>query len=208
MDVNGQGADVVVAGHICLDIIPSFRTEGRNLDDLFFPGKLIDVGSALMATGGAVGNTGIALHRLGIRTVLIGKIGRDPFGAIVADLLKGNDHALTNGMIIDDNCTTSYTIVISPPDRDRLFFHYPGANDTFINTDIADEHLSGIRNSILAIRLSCAVCTDKREKSSKIYFNVFKKWELSLLLTWPSRTLCLRSDTWIGTRSWNVSCRT
>ena len=145
MDVNGQGADVVVAGHICLDIIPSFRTEGRNLDDLFFPGKLIDVGSALMATGGAVGNTGIALHRLGIRTVLIGKIGRDPFGAIVADLLKGNDHALTNGMIIDDNCTTSYTIVISPPDRDRLFFHYPGANDTFINTDIADEHLSGIR---------------------------------------------------------------
>jgi len=145
MNVNGQGADVVVAGHICLDIIPSFRTEGRNLDDLFLPGKLIDVGPALMATGGAVGNTGIALHRLGIRTALFGKIGQDRFGAIVVDLLKANDPALIKGMIIEDSCSTSYTIVISPPDRDRLFFHCPGANDTFINTDISDEHLSGIR---------------------------------------------------------------
>ncbi len=145
MNVDGHGADVAVAGHICLDIIPSFRTEGRNLDDLFIPGKLIDVGPALMATGGAVGNTGIALHRLGIRTVLIGKIGRDPLGAMVVDLLKANDPALIKGMIIDDSCSTSYTIVISPPDRDRLFFHCPGANDTFINTDIADENLSGIR---------------------------------------------------------------
>ena len=78
MNVDGHGADVAVAGHICLDIIPSFRTEERNLNDLFIPGKLIDVGPALMATGGAVGNTGIALHRLGRRTVLIGKIGQDP----------------------------------------------------------------------------------------------------------------------------------
>ena len=145
MNINGQGADVVVAGHICLDIIPSFRTEGRDLDDLFLPGKLIDVGPALMAAGGAVGNTGIALLRLGIRTVLIGKIGRDPFGSMVVDLLKANDPALIKGMIIDDSCSTSYTIVISPPDRDRLFFHCPGANDTFRNIDIADGHLSGIR---------------------------------------------------------------
>jgi sugar/nucleoside kinase (ribokinase family) len=39
-------------------------------------------------------------------------------------------------MIIDPAVNSSYTIVVSPPDTDRSFLHYPGANDAFDASDI------------------------------------------------------------------------
>ncbi len=136
---------VAVAGHICLDIIPTFDPEKKNVQDLMAPGKLVEVGSALFATGGAVSNTGLALHRLGVPTLLIGKVGQDPFGRLVLDLMNAYDPLLTKGIIMDDASSTSYTIVISPPQTDRLFFHCTGANDTFGSSDIPYSHLDGIR---------------------------------------------------------------
>ena len=145
MEIKHQAPKVAVAGHICLDIIPSFHSENRNFSDILVPGKLIDVGPAAMATGGSVSNTGIALHRLGIQTLMIGKIGPDQFGNMVLGLLNAQDPSLTRGMKIDSSGSTSYTIVISPPGRDRMFFHCPGVNDTFGNADIKDEQINGIR---------------------------------------------------------------
>jgi sugar/nucleoside kinase (ribokinase family) len=145
MKIKHQAPEVAVAGHICLDIIPSFHSKNRNISDILVPGKLIDVGPASMATGGSVSNTGIALHRLGIQTLMIGKIGSDQFGSMVLGLLNAQDPSLTRGMKIDSSGSTSYTIVISPPDRDRMFFHCPGVNDTFGNADIKDEQINGIR---------------------------------------------------------------
>ena len=145
MKIKHQAPQVAVAGHICLDIIPSFHSKNRNFSDILVPGKLIDVGPASVATGGSVSNTGIALHRLGIQTLMIGKIGSDQFGSMVSGLLNAQDPSLTGGMKIDSSGSTSYTIVISPPDRDRMFFHCPGVNDTFGNADIKDEQINGIR---------------------------------------------------------------
>jgi sugar/nucleoside kinase (ribokinase family) len=145
MKIKHQAPKVAVAGHICLDIIPSFHSKNRNFSDILVPGKLIDVGPASVATGGSVSNTGIALHRLGVQTRMIGKIGSDQFGNMVSGLLNAQDPSLTSGMKIDSRGSTSYTIIISPPDRDRMFFHYPGVNDTFGNADIKDEQINGIR---------------------------------------------------------------
>jgi sugar/nucleoside kinase (ribokinase family) len=136
---------VAVAGHICLDIIPSFDDQKRDFSKLIAPGALTIVGPALTVTGGAVSNTGLALHRLGIPPLLIAKIGKDTFGDIVSGLLHANHPSLSEGLIVDDNCSTSYTIVVSPPGEDRTFFHCPGANDVFIGRDIREEHLNGIR---------------------------------------------------------------
>lgn len=54
--------DVVVAGHLCLDIIPEFPegTESK-VEKLFIPGKLIEVKEATISTGGVVSNVGLAL---------------------------------------------------------------------------------------------------------------------------------------------------
>jgi sugar/nucleoside kinase (ribokinase family) len=62
-------ASVVVAGHVCIDIIPEI---GRDFELL--PGRLVEIGTAVTATGGAVSNTGVALHLLGIPATLMGKV--------------------------------------------------------------------------------------------------------------------------------------
>jgi len=67
--------DAVVAGHICIDMIPEFYTGGKNLTDVLSPGKLVNVGDMVSATGGVVPNTGGALQKFGLNTVFAGKIG-------------------------------------------------------------------------------------------------------------------------------------
>ena len=145
MNLSNLNKKIVVAGHVCLDIIPPFDGPKKNFDKLILPGKLIEVGPAIISTGGAVSNTGLALHRLGAPTILIGKIGSDFFGKIILDLLNSQDPALTKGMVLSAKSNTSYTVVISPPGSDRLFLHFPGANDDFRATDLQDIHLGGFQ---------------------------------------------------------------
>jgi len=128
----------VVAGHLCLDIFPNLDHLGREqFDVLFRPGRLIQVGAARFSTGGLVSNTGLALHRLGVPTRLIAKVGSDPFGQIVRDVVTQHDARLVEGITVDPATTTAYTLIISPPGMDRIFLHCPGANDTFSSADIA-----------------------------------------------------------------------
>jgi sugar/nucleoside kinase (ribokinase family) len=129
---------VIVAGHICLDVIPPFESE--ELVHLF-PGSLHHVGSPIMATGGAVANTGLAMHRLGFDTNLVAKIGKDAFGEEIVNCLERIDPTLSTGLIIDRSVDTSYSIVINPPGLDRIFLHCPGANDSFSNDDISDSKI-------------------------------------------------------------------
>lgn len=137
-------ADVIVAGHICLDVIPTFSGPSGGLERLLVPGKLTTVGPAVVATGGAVSNTGLALHRLGVRTKLMGKIGDDLFGRAILDFVGGHDPALAAGMIVGSD-PSAYTLIINPPDVDRVFLHYPGANDTFGAEDVDVEQVRGAR---------------------------------------------------------------
>lgn len=129
---------VVVAGHLCLDVIPEFKGPSDIL-----PGRLVEVGPARFSTGGAVSNVGRALHRLGARVRLIGKVGDDPFGQIVSRLLAEESTDLTSGLVISPGGATSYSVVINPPHLDRTFLHMPGENDTFGPEDLHPEVLSG-----------------------------------------------------------------
>ncbi len=127
----------VVAGHICLDMIPGLgHVSPEQLKSLFQPGHLLDVGPATLSTGGPVSNTGLALHRLGIPTRLVAKIGADPFGEVVKQIVAGFDPALLEGIRVEPGVSTSYSIIISPPGVDRTFLHNPGANDSFTAADI------------------------------------------------------------------------
>lgn len=135
----------VVAGHICLDVIPNLNhIPPGEFNTLFQPGHLITAGAAEFSTGGPVSNTGLALHHLGIPTKLIAKVGPDAFGGIIQDLVKQRDVALTKGIVVATGEQTSYTIIISPPDMDRIFLHCPGANDTFALEDIDFKLLDGV----------------------------------------------------------------
>ncbi len=133
--MNKMDYQVVVAGHICLDITPKFIVkEGTRIDELFIPGKLVNMGEVNISTGGPVSNTGIALQKMGVKTKLMGKVGKDLYGNGIIDLLKKeNNH---EGMLRMGGEDTSYTIVIVPPGIDRIFLHNPGANNTFCASDL------------------------------------------------------------------------
>jgi sugar/nucleoside kinase (ribokinase family) len=132
----------VVAGHICLDIIPTIAAPPTPTETLIQPGKLLSVGPAALSTGGAVSNTGLALHRLGIPTRLMGKVGDDLFGSAILDLVRRRDPALAAGMIVDPTGASSYSVVISAPGIDRSFLHCPGTNDTFAAADVALDQIA------------------------------------------------------------------
>ena len=140
-----QTPDVIVAGHICLDIIPTFGPAFARMDALFAPGSLIEVGHPILSAGGSVSNTGIALHKLGFATRLMGKIGDDLFGRAIIEVLNGLDSTLSGGMIVAEGELSSYTIVLNPQGMDRIFLHCPGANDTFSPREISMDLLRGAR---------------------------------------------------------------
>lgn len=129
--------DAVVAGHICLDVIPDLSATPRDgFEQLFHPGHLVEVGPASISTGGAVSNTGLALHKLGIQTRLMGKVGDDLLGQAVRQVVAAHGGDLVDGMVVDGMASTSYTIIVDPPGVDRAFLHFPGANDTFGAADV------------------------------------------------------------------------
>jgi len=130
--------DIVVAGHICLDIIPDWRIGSIKT---IVPGHILEMSGLKLSTGGAVANTGITLKKLGISTALLGKIGSDAFGKVILEILQKEDKTLAENMIISGNEISSYTIVLNPPDTDRVFLHYPGPNHTFDANDIPYEKI-------------------------------------------------------------------
>lgn len=137
-------AIAVVAGHICLDIIPEIVSAPDVPGNIIVPGALTSVGPAALSTGGAVSNTGLALHKLGVTTRLMGKVGDDLFGRAIIDLVRRRDPELAAGMIVASDSPSSYTIVISAPGVDRSFLHCPGANDTFGADDVAIGGLADV----------------------------------------------------------------
>jgi len=125
-----RSIDVIVAGHVCLDIIPGFDPEHKyTVDEVFAPGKLVEVGGVAISTGGPVSNTGIGLAKLGMNVAFMAKVGNDEFGRLTQDLLK--KWAEVKGISVSREESSSYTLAIAPTGIDRIFFHSPGTNHTF-----------------------------------------------------------------------------
>lgn len=126
---------LVAAGHICLDITPTFPREHVNrIDEVLIPGRLIQMGKADVHTGGSVANTGLAMKILGADVALMGKVGKDSFGEIVLSTLES--YEASEGMSISEDTETSYSVVLAPYGIDRIFLHNSGANDTFSIDDL------------------------------------------------------------------------
>ncbi|MBO2516963.1 MAG: carbohydrate kinase family protein [Clostridiales bacterium] len=83
-------------------------------------------------------NTGLALKKLGNDVRLLGKAGTDTFGDLLESILKGYG---AEGLIRDSSCSTSYTVVLALQGIDRIFLHCPGANASFLESDIPDDAL-------------------------------------------------------------------
>lgn len=127
--------DILIAGHACLDIIPSFPgKEKLRPEKVFRPGGLVVVGGASICLGGPVSNTGIGMTKLGASVHFVTRLGDDMFGEETLKLM--DSIASVDGVHVVAEEESSYTVAIAPPGIDRIFFHNPGTNNTFCSTDI------------------------------------------------------------------------
>ncbi|MBQ9454762.1 MAG: carbohydrate kinase family protein [Thermoguttaceae bacterium] len=164
---------VVCAGHLCLDIIPDLSpvktVEGESF---IIPGHLVRVGAASIALGGAVSNTAIAFARLGMDTVIMGKIGDDLIGKTTLEAFRALGMPNLDyeaGMIQTPGEASSYSIVINPPKVDRCFLHCSGANDTFSPNDLDPKRFEGVRLLHFGYpTLMHAICTAKEEFAARL----------------------------------------
>jgi sugar/nucleoside kinase (ribokinase family) len=114
-----------VVGHLCVDLIPSL---GSPAD--VTPGRLVGVGPLAVNLGGCVANTGLDLAALGIHSLLVSTVGDDPLSDTVRALMA-DQRAADHHIDIAPWTTTSYSIVIQPPNADRTFWHHAGSNTVF-----------------------------------------------------------------------------
>jgi sugar/nucleoside kinase (ribokinase family) len=133
--------EAVVAGHICLDVFPTLV--GGTV--VFKPGQTVEAGPVVFSTGGAVSNTGLALHKLGISIGLMGKVGSDLFGQAILQIVESHGSGHSDGMVVVPGESSSYSIIISPPNADRMLIHAPGCNATFGADDVRYDTLASVR---------------------------------------------------------------
>src|SRR5579863_4336319 len=98
---------IAVAGHCCVDIIPTFDAFYGTEEGPLTPGKLVHVGPAQFATGGPVPNVGLTLHRLGVPPRLLGMVGEDQFSTALLSMLRRLDPELAEEMIVAPHEDTS-----------------------------------------------------------------------------------------------------
>ncbi|NDJ86644.1 MAG: carbohydrate kinase family protein, partial [Chloroflexi bacterium] len=127
--------DVIVSGHLCLDLIPEMSTV--RLADMAMPGQLLETGPIGISTGGTVSNTGLALHRLGVNVGLMATVGDDLLGSVIRAFLDQRDPRLGELLAVQRGGASSYSVVLSPQDTDRVFLHCTGTN-THFNADHID----------------------------------------------------------------------
>jgi len=137
--------DIMVAGHLCIDIIPRFPDTGASrIEDIMRPGKLVNVTDAMVSTGGPVSNTGLNMKALGNKVCFCARVGDDEFGKLTIDMLQNSGNA--DGIHVIEGAASSYTVVVAPPGIDRIFLHNPGTNNSFCPDDLDPDLIRQCRH--------------------------------------------------------------
>lgn len=126
--------DVVCLGILVADAI------ARPVDGLPSRGGLELVDEISLHGGGCALNTASALVRLGLTSAVVGKVGADPFGDFVLQLLdeRGVDR---RGVLQDPDVSTSATVVLVDSGGERTFLHLPGANGRLCREELDEDAL-------------------------------------------------------------------
>src|SRR5438093_10456855 len=76
-EVDVLCAGIIVADHVCSPI-----------SHLPAAGELVMADRMLLTIGGCAANVAVDLARMGVRSAVVGRVGGDVFGRVVADLLR------------------------------------------------------------------------------------------------------------------------
>jgi fructokinase len=116
----------------------------------FFPLELgkshADVTGWRKAPGGAPANVAVAAARLGAESAFVGKVGDDPFGHWLVDVVA-RERVDTRGMAIDPDARTTLSIMAMPDANhyDCMFYRNPGADIMLRPEDLDGDLLRSTR---------------------------------------------------------------
>lgn len=143
--MSARQFDIMVAGHLCLDLIPQFGDIlAHRVGEILSPGKLVQLKQCLISTGGTVSNTGSVLKKLGNKVCFCARVGDDELGRLTFERLRYSGG--TEGINIARGDHSSYTLVLAMPGIDRIFLHSPGSNDRFSAADLDPEMIKQCRH--------------------------------------------------------------
>jgi sugar/nucleoside kinase (ribokinase family) len=126
-------AGIIVADHVCTPIshVPS-------------AGELVMADDMIVTIGGCASNVAVDLAKMGVRSLVAGRVGDDAFGRIVRSMLE--EHRIDTSRIqVSPTRPTSQTMIINVKGQDRRFVHIFGANSDFTAADIPMDQIAGAR---------------------------------------------------------------
>jgi sugar/nucleoside kinase (ribokinase family) len=130
--------DVLCAGIIVADHVSS------PIAHLPGPGELVLADQLLLTIGGCAANVAVDLVKLGVSASVVGRVGGDVFGRVVADMLRERQVDVS-GLQVTPDMDTSQTMIVNVAGQDRRFIHTFGANAAFRAADITLERVATCR---------------------------------------------------------------
>lgn len=121
--------DVLCVGQLGADILV------RPVNENIFTVDSTPVESMLLWPGGDAQNESCVLAKLGMKTALIGKIGRDIWGDAIVDIVSQSGVDLSH-LVRDEKIQTCTSIALIFEDGRRNFLYQGGGNDAFTTADI------------------------------------------------------------------------
>jgi fructokinase len=146
--------DVVTLGELLIDMFPSEL--GR---------RLVEVSAFHPKPGGAPANVAVAARRLGASSAFIGKVGDDPFGCYLRDVLRA-EGVDVSGVRFDQNARTTMAVIAMPDENtaEFIFYRNPGA-DTRLRPDEVDQ---GLVRQARAFHVGSLSLTDEPSRSATL----------------------------------------
>jgi sugar/nucleoside kinase (ribokinase family) len=131
--------DVLTMGDLCVDmilsgdgVVPEFGQKEKLIDDYS------------LEMGGSCSIFACQTSKLSLRTVIVGKVGYDPFGQVIYKTL-GSSGVITEYVIKDHTQKTGITTILNTG-KDRAMLTYNGTIDAVEREDIPDELLKSVRH--------------------------------------------------------------
>lgn len=130
--------EVLCAGIIVADHVSS------PISHLPRAGELVMADQLILAIGGCAANVAVDLVKLGVSAAVVGRVGDDVFGRVVADMLRDSG-ADVSAVQVTPGVDTSQTLIVNVAGEDRRFIHTFGANGSFRAADIPKERATRCR---------------------------------------------------------------
>jgi len=141
--ISQKQYDVSCVGMLCADVL------ARPVNNLPPRGGLDLVENISIQSGGCGANASICLSRLGVTTVLFGRVGKDSIGNFLYDVLE-KEGVRTEGLRKDSTLPTSSSVVCIDSKGERSILHCLGANAHFSITDVHTEIILSSRILFIA----------------------------------------------------------